>query len=112
MQILYAIVVLFCCLVVRSAAQELKPVTDKEKIAALKAQNEVLRASDAIKATAEFKRLMAAEDELNTLGKKIFSDRGIKQDEVALCFGPAEGVCKEVAAGEIELKRIPKPVKK
>lgn len=92
-----------------AAAEEPKPPSDAERISILKAQNELLMAQDAVKQSAEYQRFAAAQSALSALARRMFSERGIREIDTALCLGPSDGACADVAKGEIAFRPIPKP---
>ena len=95
------------------------PITDAEKIKVLQDQKEMLaanaeyqkkvtEANDALKATPEYQRVLAAQSQLQKDGQEIYSSRKLKPEDYALCDGPTPGACADVKAGEIALKAKPK----
>jgi hypothetical protein len=95
---------------VASYAQEAPTITDKDIVTLSPAQVEALQAYQAfqplrdrayadvdarLQATKEFKRLAAANAELERAANEVYKAHGLKPADYFICYGPAEGPCKD-----------------
>jgi hypothetical protein len=119
MKMLYALVLLFCILLVQAVTQdkkqETKPVaaiSAEEEIGLLAAQKEQLTASQVLQTLLqrmpEYQRANDAQKKLQELASQVYSSRKITGEEYSLCDGPTLPECKDVAVGRIALRPVPK----
>jgi hypothetical protein len=107
--------VMIVFLVAHAFGQESEPVvpiSEKEEIEILAAQKESLQANQALQARQqqlpEFQRANAADAHLRELANKVYSSRKIDGSQYTLCDGPTLPECKDVLAGRIALRPVPK----
>lgn len=93
------------------AAQTAKPLTDKEKLDLRGAQVAFLQTQQALQQSPQYIQAQAAQQRLNEMALRIYSERNLKTDEWTLCDGPNGANCEGVGAGELELRPIKKAVK-
>lgn len=94
-------------------------ITDKDIVTLSPAQVEALQAYQAfqpmrdrayaqaqaqvdqqLQATPQYKRMAAANEKLNKAADKVYKAHGLKPSDYFICYGPAEGPCKDAPAEE------------
>lgn len=88
------------------------PVSTDEEIQILSDEKEQLSAQQAlnavIQALPQYKRAMAANDQLQKDAMAIYSSRKVTNQQYALCDGPSQPGCEDVKQGRIALRPVPK----
>jgi len=102
------ITVVCCALLALAFSQETKPippVSEKEQTDFLKKHDKALQ----LTSQPAYQSAVAAQNDLNTMIQKLYSDRKLTQQEATLCFGPGAGLCADVPEMTLEFKANPKP---
>lgn len=98
----------FAVMLTACAQSKAPTLTLQEKLDIRQAQNEILRANDALQKSAEYQKTINAQAQLNKVGTAVYTSRKLKFDDYSLCDGPGPAPCENVPAGDIVLRPRPK----
>jgi hypothetical protein len=91
----------------QTEAKPISPITEQEQLEFLKKHDKALQKTQ----TAAYLEGEQAKRELTEFVDKLLSDRKLKPQDVAICFGTGQGICSDVPEMTLVFKPAPKPEK-